>query len=102
MGSKNVVCYVFERAMQPAEFPESNAKFRHPDDLDESQCYTISGYLGKRIGGNLDGADFVVVAWKPSPEDLDRLNAGHPIYLSCLGGLPPHFLTMSFNDAILP
>lgn len=48
---------------------------------------------------NLDGSRFVVVAWKPTPEELNELNNGGMIYLSMLNGLLPHFLTTDFKAA---
>ena len=46
--------------------------------------------------GNLDGAAYITVAWMPDAEDLAKLNAGNPIFLSCIGGLPPHLVTSEF------
>ena len=79
--------------MMPADFPQANAKFRCPNGMDESQVITIPGFVGKLDGGNLDGADVVIVAWIPSKEELEDLNNGGAIFLQVLGGLPPHSLT---------
>lgn len=86
--------------MTPATFEGQNTEFRAPNDLDESQVMTIPAYAGRIRGGNLDGAPVVVVAWTPSPEELKDLIDGKPIFLSCVGGLPPHVLTTSFEAAI--
>ena len=59
-------------------------------DLDESQVAPIRARVGVLTGGNLDGARQVLVAWKPDAMDLHMLNAGGLIYLSFIGGLPPH------------
>lgn len=88
--------------MTPTNFPECNGRFRAPPDLDPSQCLTIDAYKGNVQGGSMDGCPIVVVAWKPSDNELDRLNQGHPIYMSTVGGLSPHFLTTSFEEAIHP
>jgi len=85
--------------MSPANFPESNGSFCAPSDMDESQVLTIEAFKGVVQGGNLDGCQFVVVAWLPTPEEIEQLKAGQPIYLSILGGLAPHFLTTSFKEA---
>jgi hypothetical protein len=88
--------------MIPVTFPEANLKFGPPPDLAEPQCMTIPAHVCKVAGGSVDGSICVVVAWKPSPEEIQMLQEGKPIFLSCLGGLPPHFLTTQFELAIKP
>jgi hypothetical protein len=52
---------------------------------------------------NLSSApNMVVVAWKPTAEELAALNAGAPVFLTTLGGLPPHFITTDFAAATTP
>lgn len=85
--------------MNPANFPEANCQFKAPSDLDESQVFTIPAYKGTAHGGNLDGSNFVGVAWLPTPEEIEQLRNGQPIYLSMLGGLAPHFVTTDFKQA---
>jgi hypothetical protein len=75
-----------------ADFPGSNIVFRAPVDLDDSQVAPIRARVGRIHGGPLDGAEQVLVAWKPDAEDLARLQAGEPLYVSFLGGLPPHMV----------
>jgi hypothetical protein len=88
--------------MQPVQFPEANTRFGPPPDLAESQCRTIYAHVTKANGGSCDGATVVVVAWKPTIEELAKLNSGGLIYLSCSGGLPPHFLCTDFHAATHP
>lgn len=88
--------------MNPIEFPQVNAEFRPPPDLDESQCMTIHAYKGKVVGGSVDGAAIVVVAWQPTAEEIELIRQGRPIFLSMLGGLAPHFLSLDFEHAIRP
>jgi hypothetical protein len=88
--------------MTPVDFPEAKMRFRPLPGLAESQCRTIHAFVGKVVGGSVDGADVVVTAWRPSPEELAVLNAGKPLFLSFLGGLPPHFPTVDFEAAIHP
>lgn len=88
--------------MTPTIFPQANCRFKAPTDLEESQCMTIDAFKGKVVGGSVDGSDFVVVAWTPTPDELAKLNAGSPIFLSMMGGLAPHFLTTNFDEAIKP
>ncbi len=88
--------------MTPTTFPEANATFRPPTDLEESQCRTIHAWQGTIERGSCEGVPLTVTAWKPSETELAELNAGKPIFLSCLGGLPPHFLTTDFVSATNP
>ena len=88
--------------MTPVDFPEANNVFGPPPDLDETQCNRVKGWAGQAVGGSCDGVFMVVVAWKPSLTELAQLNAGAPIFLSSIGGLPPHFLTTSFEQATHP
>jgi hypothetical protein len=88
--------------MNPREFPEANTIFGPPPDLEESQCMRVAGYLGKVQGGSLDGSTIVVVCWQPTMEEIEAIKSGKPIFLSFLGGLPPHLPTLDFQEAIHP
>jgi hypothetical protein len=85
--------------MTPTFFPEANKPFGPPIDMEESQVATVHAYIGEIKRGNLDGCMFVVTAWTPSEEELKELNAGSPVFLTCVGGLPPHFITTNFQNA---
>lgn len=85
--------------MNAVEFPEANCKHGPPDGLDESHVKTVPSFRAQISGGPHDGVEMVVVAWRPTPEDLVALNAGALVYLSMMGGLCPHFLTTSFKEA---
>jgi hypothetical protein len=86
--------------MISTNFPEANATFGPPNGMSEEQVNCIKAYLGYVGGGSCDGSTIVVTAWKPSPEELTDLLAGKPVFLTCLGGLPPHCLTTDFKQAI--
>ena len=88
--------------MSPVEFKEVNAKYKAPEGLAESQVMTIPAFRGDIVGGSMDGEAMVVVAWKPDGLEISRLLAGEPVYLSVIGGLPPHFLSTSFQEATHP
>ncbi len=47
-------------------------------------------------------AKIIVTAWAPDADELARLNAGAPIFLTFIGGLPPHMITTDFRQAIAP
>lgn len=85
--------------MIPVKFDQANCAFGPPPDLAESQCRTIHGFIGEVANGSVDGAKFIVTAWKPTPEELAELNAGGAVFLSFLGGLPPHLATTNFQAA---
>ncbi len=88
--------------MTTIHFPEANAKFGPPDDMSEAQVRTIHAYAGEAKRGSCEGTMLVVVAWQPDERELAALNAGQPIFLTCLGGLPAHFLTTNFAEATNP
>lgn len=88
--------------MTPVSFVQANANFSAPSDLHEQQVRTIPAFKGEVKFGSCDGVPLVVVAWKPDERELQALNAGEPVFLSCIGGLPPHFLTVSFTEATNP
>lgn len=88
--------------MIPVKFDEANCNFGPPSDLEESQCHTIPAYKGTVQQGSVEGSHIVVVAWKPSEQELRELVNGSPIFLSMIGGLAPHFLTTKFVRAISP
>ena len=88
--------------MTPVNFPQANAQFGPPPDMQESQCMAIRVHVGLIQGGSLDGERVVVAAWQPTPEELAVLNTGQPLFISFIGGLPPHFPCVDFEQAIHP
>lgn len=82
--------------MTPVDFPEANLRFKAPVGLEQVQ--TIAGYSSQVERGSLDGASICVVAWRPTPEELNALICGEPIYLAMIGGLLPHYLGTSFKE----
>lgn len=88
--------------MTPQPFPEANCRFGPPAGVAESQVAVVTGYVGDITSGSLDGYQVAVVAWKPDAQDLLRLQAGGTVFLTCLNGLPAHFLSTSFPDAVNP
>ena len=88
--------------MMPTDFPESNKVFGPPADLVDSQCARIPAYEGENRTGSCDGLPCVVVAWKPTDREIKDIVAGSPIFMTVLGGLPPHFLTTNFAEATNP
>ena len=88
--------------MNPVKFPQANCRFGPPPDMSEAQVQTIYAYKDEAKKGSCDGSQMVVVAWKPDAHEIERINAGCPIFLTVLGGLPPHFITTDFRKAVNP
>jgi len=85
--------------MTPINFPEANAPFGAPPDMDASQVKTIPAFAGVVEGGSCDGCEQVIVAWMPSDGERLAIATGAPVYISMLGGLLPHFVCTSFEEA---
>jgi len=85
--------------MKPTGFKEANCVFGPPEGFEESQVVPIHAYQAQLAGGSCDGAPVVITAWLPSDDELAELNAGAPVYLTFLGGLPAHMATTSFKQA---
>lgn len=88
--------------MRPEDFPESNCVFGPPAALAESQCHSVPAYKGEIKTGSCDGLKQVVVAWRFTKEEIEVLSNGGLLYLSVIGGLLPHYLSLSFHDATHP
>jgi hypothetical protein len=88
--------------MSPAKFPESNCKYGPPSDLEESQCRTIPAFRGTATGGSCDGLEIVVVAYHVDEAQLAAMRETGLIYFTMVGGLAPHYPSLSFHDATHP
>ncbi|WLJ71077.1 hypothetical protein [Sphingomonas phage Kimi] len=65
--------------MNTHDFPGSTHHFGPPPGLEE-----MVGWLHVFSNGHC-----VVSAWKPTPEQLERLNAGESVFLSVMSGMIP-------------
>ncbi len=88
--------------MNPVLFPEANCNYAPAPDLEESQCQPVKAYRGQVQGGSVDGCQIVVTAWLPTKAELEELNQGKSLFLSFIGGLPPHFACVDFHTATHP
>jgi hypothetical protein len=90
--------------MMPLEFAGTNVTFLIPDDLasNRTKARAIRGRVFQVGPGPLDGLAVAVVAYKPSALDVSRFLAGEPIYISFLGGVAPHYLSTTLEEAINP
>jgi hypothetical protein len=76
-----------------------NTVYGTPEGLEESQVAPLPAFKGVVPTGNMEGSRFIVVAWKPTDEDIKRIFDGGKVYLTCIGILPPHFVSTDFKEA---
>lgn len=88
--------------MIPQQFPEANKVYRAPAGFTDTQVVPIPAFQGEAVGGSCDGQMITVVAWRPTPWEIERLEGGGVVYLTMFGGLAPHMLTTSFAEATHP
>lgn len=88
--------------MIPVHFPQENTHYGPPEGIAESQCMTIPACQRMVDRGSLDGMRQVIVAWRPTQEELQRIIEVAPIFVSMIGGLMPHALCTSFEEATNP
>lgn len=88
--------------MSHVKFPEANCVFGPPPDLEESQCKSVPAFKGEIEGGSCDGLKQVIVAYQLTKEEIDVLVNGGLLYFSMIGGLAPHYPSLSFLDATHP
>lgn len=88
--------------MTPAEFEQANKEFQPPQGMDSSQCSPIRVFVGQAEGGSCDGIPIVVSAWKPSDDELEEMINGQPVFITFVGGLPPHTVSTKFDRAVRP
>lgn len=89
--------------MIPTDFPQATTTFGPPEELVESQCAYLRAFRGVIEKGSCEGLGIFVTAWRPTKEELERLNAGEPVFVTFVsGGLPSHMLSTKFEEAISP
>jgi len=88
------------KEMKPDTFPGAGIDFTCPNGYSPSQIGTIKAMVTEVVGGNIDGDRLVTVAWRPDAADLERLNNGGLVFLHCVNGLLPHFLTTTLDGVI--
>lgn len=87
--------------MKPVDFPESNTTFGPPEGYDTSQIQRIKGFQAEITEGNLDGDPVIMTCWELNEEELKQVMIEKKIFVTFLShGLPPHLLTVSFNDSV--
>jgi len=75
--------------MTPVRFAQCNFVMTAPHGMDN--CYDLQ--VCKTFYP--DGTPAIISAWRPTPEELVKLNLGEPLFLSLMGEtMPPAALTM--------
>jgi hypothetical protein len=62
------------KAMTPILFPEANIVMKAPTNM--PNCVDVHAFR--------DGMQ-VITAWRPSPEELVKINMGEPVFLRLIG-----------------
>lgn len=86
--------------MIPTDFPEANTVIKGPEGNHPSQVKAIPAFIGQIHSGGLDGATVGVIAWRPTADEIAELKEGAPIYVTCIGGVPPHRLSTKMPRGI--
>jgi len=80
--------------MIPQRFSESNVVMRRPPEMSEEQCMDIHAFSSGQA---------VITCWRPTPEELVKLNLGEPLWLHIVGAtMPPVALTVDFPFPSIP
>lgn len=79
--------------MQPYNFPGS-VKISPLKGVTNEKYLETWAAAGKDSYGN----ECIVVAWKPSYEDLQALNRGEPVYINITGQVLPSMTVFTLNE----
>lgn len=88
--------------MTPVKFDQCNVRYGPPEGLAESQVRTIDAFRSEVQTGSMEGSQMTVVAYRPTQQEVEQLQEGGLIYITFMGGLPPHFPSTSFVQATNP
>jgi len=70
--------------VNPVRFEQANTVMRAPAGMEN--CCDVHAAVVQWS----DGSHSVLTAWRPTPEELVRLNLGEPVFLMVSGqGMPP-------------
>lgn len=77
--------------MTPQRFAEANTVMAAPKGMPD--CVDVHAFAdGQRV----------VTAWRPSPEELVKINLGEPVYLMLWGGGMQPALVTADNPFVVP
>jgi hypothetical protein len=79
----------------PQRFANSNVVVKAPEGMDN--CNDVHAWVGQTP----DGTACCITAWRPTREELVKLNLGEPLWLWCCGSsMPP--VALSTDDPFEP
>ena len=67
--------------MKGTDFEGSTFNLVKPEDMTEEQCYSMPATSGTTS----DGYPYILVAFKPSPEDIKAMLDGGSVFMRVLG-----------------
>jgi hypothetical protein len=74
--------------MIPQRFVESNCVMHRPKNMTEAQCADIHA---------MRNGEQVITCWRPTPEELVKINLGEPVWLITWGpNMPPVCVTADY------
>lgn len=74
--------------MIPQRFALANTVMTRPADMTEEECFDVHAFKGEKQ---------VVTAWRPTPEEIMKINLGEPVWLIVWGdGMPPVCVTADY------
>lgn len=81
--------------MKPVEFKWMNRIYTSPENWTEKDgdCGDLPVFVGKDSLNH----DIIISAWRPSEEDLKRLNNGGHLYVQVVGGMLPPIALFTDN-----
>ena len=72
--------------MLPIDFEGTNITLGKPADMTDEECSSVRAYRGN----DNNGFPFFLLAFQPSYEDIQAINAGRPIMLKVVSArMPP-------------
>lgn len=75
--------------MIPQRFEKANCVMHKPENMTEKECCDVHVYHDDKS---------VITCWKPTPEELVKINLGEPIWLWICGPtMPPVALTTNYS-----
>lgn len=86
--------------MKGTDFEGSTFDLVKPSDMTDEQCTPLRAASGT----DNEGFSFILVAFKPSPEDLQAMIDGRPVFMKVLGQsfAPVSLYTLDENDNVNP
>lgn len=72
--------------MNAIKFPQANIEFTKPQGWTDEQCHSLSAWRGE----DSNTGPVIISAWIPTPEEIDDMKVGKPVFLAICGhAMPP-------------